>query len=283
MTKTLKSKRQIDVLCKVLAYIVLIFACIIVLAPFSIVVATSLQTYADSVKVPFKFFRGYFNFEYYGEILSDKDIYRGLMNTLIVVVPIMFIGTFMSALSAFAFAKIRFKGKVAMFTTLMFSMMLPGIITMVPAYVIYDMLGFTDTFVPLMLPNAFGTAACVFYLRQYFKGFPDELIEASELDGLSKFGSFTRIILPLSKPAIVAQLILWFIAGYNDYFGPMLYLNTKEKYTLQLILHLMTGSAESRWPKIMSASVIIMIPVLLIYLFCQKYFIEGITMSGIKE
>ena len=281
--KSIKSRKKIEATKKLLAYLVLIFACVIVLAPFSIVISTSLKTYPDSVKVPFRFFVGYVDFTSYKEILTDPSIWQGLKNTLFIVVPIMFIGTFNSALSAYAFSKLKFKGRNAMFFTLLASMMLPGIVTMTPAYVIYDMIGWTDTFLPLMIPNAFGTAACTFYLRQYFMGFPDELLEAAELDGLGKFGTFIRILLPLAKPALIAQLILWFIAGYNDYFGPMLYLNTRENYTLQLVVKLMAGSADQRWPKIMSASMIMMAPILLIYLFCQKYFIEGITMSGMKE
>ena len=278
-----KSKKRQEMTSKSLAYIVLIIACILVIAPFTIIISTSFKTYQDSVKIPFSFYMGYLEFESYKEIITDKDLWNGLRNTLIVVVPIMFTGVFFSSLSAFAFAKLRFKNKKVMFSILLGSMMLPGIITMTPAYLIYDMIGWTDTFLPLMIPNMLGTAACTFYLTQYFKGIPDELVEAAKVDGLGNFGIFMRIFLPLSMPALIAQIMLWFISGYNDYFGPMLYLNTKEKYTLQLILSLMTGRAQSRWPKVMSACIVIMTPILLLYLFFQKYFIKGITLSSGKE
>ena len=278
-----RSKKRQDLTSKSLAYVVLIIACLLVIAPFTIVIATSFKTYQDSVKIPFSFYMGYLDTSSYKEIITDKDLWNGLMNTLIIVVPIMFTGVFFSALSAFAFAKLRFRNKKLMFTVLLGSMMLPGIITMTPAYLIYDMIGWTDTFLPLMIPNMLGTAACTFYLTQYFKGIPDELVEAAKVDGLGNFGIFIRIFLPLSMPALIAQIMLWFISGYNDYFGPMLYLNTKEKYTLQLILSLMTGSAQSRWPKVMSACIVIMTPILLLYLFFQKYFIKGITLSSGKE
>ena len=263
-------------------YLILILMCLTVLFPFAIIISTSLKTYADSVKVPFTFNPGYVDWSSYKAVLESESLWKGLGNTLFVVLPIMVIGVFTSALSAYAFAKIRFKAKNLMFTILMFSMMIPGVITMTPAYVIYDTIGWTDTYMPLMIPNAFGTAACVFYLRQFFSGIPTELIEAGKMDGLSNFGVFTRIMLPLAKPALTAQMILWFIAGYNDYFGPMLYLNSEDKYTLQLVLKLMAGSSESNWPKVMACCIVTMIPLLIMYFAAQKKFVEGITMTGLK-
>lgn len=280
MIKKRKVKFKLEIL---LTYFFLILTCIVILLPFSIVISTSFKTYADSVKIPFKFYMGYINFEAYKTVILNPNLWNGLKNTLIIVLPIMVIGVLTSSLAAFAFAKIKFKLNKLMFTILLLSMMLPGVITMTPAYVIYDTIGWVDTFLPLMIPNAFGTAACVFYLRQYFKTIPNELLEAAEIDGLSKFGVFVRIVLPLSKPAIIAQMLLWLIAGYNDYLGPMLYLNTRELYTLQLELNLMTGSAESFWPNIMASSIVIMMPMLILYFVAQKAFVEGIVMTGMKD
>lgn len=281
MTKA--SNRGKKIFGDVVAYTVLIIGCLGILLPFFVILSTSFKTYIDSVKVPFRFFRGYIDFAGYKEVLQMKALYTGIGNTLIVVLPIMFIGVFTSLLSAFAFAKMRFRAKGVMFTVLMFSMMIPGVITMTPAYVVYDWIGWTDSFLPLMIPNAFGTAACTFFLRQYFYTIPNEMLEAAEIDGLGKFGTFIRIMIPLAKPAIIAQMVLWFIAGYNDYFGPMLYLNTESKYTLQLVLRLMTGSAESNWPKIMACCIITMIPMLVLYFVAQKQLIEGISSTGLKD
>ncbi len=281
MTDNRKTKFSIS---NLVAYVTLVLACILVLFPFLVIIVTSLKTYPDSVKVPFEFFPETVTTEAYSQVLKMSSLWRGLGNTIIIVVPIMFIGVFNSSLAAYSFAKIKFKGRGLAFTILMFSMMLPGVITMTPAYVIYDTLGWTDTFLPLMIPNAFGTVTCMFYLRQYFHTIPKEMLEAAEIDGLGRFGTFLRIILPLSKPALVAQLILWLIAGYNDYFGPMLYLDSERKYTLQLVLHLMTGSAQSNWPKIMAGCVVALIPMLVIYLVAQKSFIDGIVSTGgLKE
>ena len=177
-----KSKKRQEFTSKLLAYIILTLAVILVLAPFSIVIALSFQSHSQAVNPPFNFFEGPLGFEEfsmafkesYAEFIAEKSVWNGLKNTLIIVVPIMFTGVFFSALSAFSFAKLRFKSKKIMFAVLLGSMMLPGIITMTPAFFIYDLLGWINNinepalaFLPLMLPNLLGTAACTFYLTQY--------------------------------------------------------------------------------------------------------------------
>lgn len=292
------SKKRQETISKVLAYIVLTLAVIVVLAPFSIVIALSFQSHSQAVNPPFRFFEGPFGWdsllvaflESYGEFIEEKSVWNGLLNTLFIVVPIMFTGVFFSALSAFSFAKLKFKNKKIMFAILLGSMMLPGIITMTPAFFIYDLLGWINNinkpilaFLPLMLPNLLGTAACTFYLTQYFKGIPDELLEAARMDGLDNFGIFIKIFIPLSLPALIAQLLLWFIAGYNDYLGPLLYIGDEEYYTLQLVLKLISGNADTNLPKVMAACITVMTPILLLYLFFQKYFLKGISLSSGKE
>jgi multiple sugar transport system permease protein len=293
-----RSKKRSEMTSKVLSYIVLGIAVLLVLAPFSIVIALSFQSHSQAVNPPFRFFEGPFGFdefsiafrESYAEFIAEKWVWNGLKNTLIIVVPIMFSGVLFSALSAFAFAKLRFKSKKIMFAILLGSMMLPGIITMTPAFFIYDLLGWINNidepalaFLPLMLPNMLGTAACTFYLTQYFKGIPDELIEAARVDGLGNYGIFTKIFLPLSLPALIAQILLWFIAGYNDYLGPLLYIGDEQFYTLQLVLKLTSGNADTNLPKVMAACIIVMAPVLILYLVFQEYFLKGIALSSGKE
>lgn len=299
MTKSFViSRKQREKISQILSYIVLSFAVLLVLLPFGIVVSLSLQSHSQAVNPPFKFFEGPFTLETlilafkesYLSFLEQKAVWKGLLNTLIIVVPIMFSGVFFSALSAFSFAKLRFKNKKIMFAVLLGSMMLPGIITMTPAFFIYDLLGWINNidkpvlaFLPLMLPNLLGTASCTFYLTQYYKGVPDELIEAARIDGLGNFGIFIKIFLPLSIPALIAQLLLWFIAGYNDYLGPMLYIGDEQFFTLQLILKLTSDNAYTNLPKVMAACVAVMIPILVLYLVFQEYFLKGISLSSGKE
>ena len=224
-----------------------------------------------------------FSVDAYLSTLSDKRVWLGLRNTLIVVCPIMLIGVFVSSLAAYSFAKIRFKGKNILFSLILGSMMLPGVITMTPAYVIYDYIGWTDSWAPLMVPGLFGTASCIFFMRQFISKIPDEVIESAKVDGLGHFGTFLRIIFPLIIPAVIAQVILWFFAGYNDYFGPMLYLDTTNKFTLQLVLQNISSQADGNMPKVMATCVISLIPALIVYAFAQKSLLKGIALEGIKK
>ena len=299
MSKSLTyTRRRQERTSQSLSYIILCIAVLLVLLPFGIILALSFQSHSQAVNPPFRFFEGELGLnefltafkESYSEFIGDKSVWNGLKNTLIIVVPIMFSGVLFSALSAFAFAKLRFKSKKIMFAILLGSMMLPGIITMTPAFFIYDSLGWINNidnpalaFLPLMLPNLLGTASCTFYLTQYFKGIPDELIEAARVDGLGNFGIFTKIFLPLSLPALIAQILLWFIAGYNDYLGPLLYIGDEQYFTLQLVLKLTSGNADTNLPKVMAACVIVMAPILLLYLIFQEYFLKGISLSSGKE
>lgn len=278
--KSIKTKEKIS---KILAYIVLTIASLIVLIPFLVILSTSFKSITEAQTLPFYLIPQEFNLDAYISTLSDKRVWLGLRNTLIVVCPIMLIGVFVSSLAAYAFAKIRFKGKNILFSIILGSMMLPGVITMTPAYVIYDYIGWTDSWAPLMVPGLFGTASCIFFMRQFISKIPDEVIESAKVDGLGHFGTFINIIFPLIIPAVIAQVILWFFAGYNDYFGPMLYLDTTDKFTLQLVLQNISSQADGNMPKVMATCVISLIPALIVYAFAQKSLLKGIALEGIKK
>ena len=149
---------------------------------------------------------------------SSTSIVEGFFNTLWIVIPPTVIGLMTSTLAAYAFAKMRFRGKNVMFGLLIATMMVPGIATLVPSYIIYDYLGITVSapFFPLMVPGMFGAAACVFFMRQAIFAIPDSVIEASRIDGIGPFGCFVKIVLPLVKPALLSQGVLGFVGGYND-------------------------------------------------------------------
>lgn len=268
---------------KIAAYIVLIVACLIVLLPFLIVISTSFKTDVEANTFPFHLIPQEFSLNAYKIVLTNSRVWLGLVNTLIIVMPVMFVGVFISSLAAFAFAKLDFKGKNIIFSLLLGSMMLPGVITMTPAYVLYDSIGWTNTWLPLMVPGLFGTASCIFFMRNYLVRVPNALIDAGKMAGLSYFGIFYKIILPIIKPALVAQIILWFFAGYNDYFGPMLYLSTESNFNLQLVLKNMVSQFEGQPTVMMSCCIFALIPALVIYGFAQKSLITGISLQGVKK
>lgn len=291
LTNKNKSARTSKVISNFCIYLVLVLFAIWILAPFSMVVITSFKTRKEASDPEFKFFPEKWSFDGYKEVFTyvagveENEIpvmLRGFINTLIIVLPPTIIGLFMSAMSAYAFAKLRFKGKNWLFSLLLLTMMIPGTIMLTPSYMIYDMLGWVDTPLPLMIPGMFGSATCVFFMRQFYSGIPDSLIEAAKLDGMGYFKIFWKIMVPLSVPALFAQGILGFIGGYNDYFGPYLYLHDPEWYTLQLALTSFSGTYSINIPTVMAGAIVAIIPALAIYVVAQKYFIEGIATSGMK-
>ncbi len=288
-----KSKRK-AIIGKILIYTALIIYALIIIFPFSIVLITSFKTWISSRNPIFEIFPDDgFTLEGYQEVLKydiwgtlDMPIMiQGFLNTLLYIIPPTFMGLFVSTLSAYAFAKLRFRAKNVMYAILLATMMIPGTITIAPQYLVYDSLGLTQTFpaFPLMIPGMFGAAACVFFMRQFISGIPDSVVEAAKIDGVGYFGIFIKIIVPLSVPALIAQGLLGFIGGYNDYFGPLIYLKDPAYFNLQLALQLLQGAYNNQRPSyVMAATVIALLPTLIIYFIAQEFFIEGIAASGIK-
>jgi len=284
----IKAKMRKELLRKTIIYTGLILFSLFVLFPFAIMLISSFKHKEETIgdftwwpKMGFTL-QGYENA--LEKVSSSTSIVDGFFNTLKIIIPPTIIGLLVSTLAAYAFAKLRFRGKKVMFGLLIATMMVPGIATLVPSYIIWDYLGVTMNapFVPLMIPGMFGTAACVFFMRQAIFSIPDSVIEASYIDGLGPFGCFRKIVLPLVKPALLSQGILGFVAGYNDYFGPLIYLKKPEYQTLQVAVSVFSDRYSGDWPSILAANVVAIIPTVLIYIFVQKYFIEGITAGGEK-
>lgn len=283
----IKARRRKEWLRKLIIYSGLVLFALFVLLPFAIMVISSLKHKEETIggftwwpKMGLTL-RGYANA--FKKVASSTSIIEGFFNTLWIIIPPTLVGLLTSTLSAYAFAKLRFRGKKVMFGLLIATMMVPGIATLVPSYIIWDYLGVTvdAPFVPLMIPGMFGAAACVFFMRQSISAIPDSIIEASRIDGIGTFGCFVRIVLPLIKPALLAQGILGFVGGYNDYFGPLIYLKS-DYQTLQIAVSVFSDRYSGDWPSILAANIVAIIPTVLIYIFVQKYFIEGITAGGEK-
>lgn len=286
-TKKVNTKKLIS---NILIYAALIFVALCVLAPLYIVVITSFKSKAEAMDPSFTFFpkkpdiHGYIEVFTYSSGGGDEmpTVIRGFLNTMIICIPTSIVGTFVSALAAYSFSKINFKSKTLLFSILLGTMMIPATISMIPSYVIYESLGWVDTFLPLILPSLLGSASCVFFMRQFFYSIPDELIECAQIDGLSNIGIFIKVIIPLSLPALIAQFLLSFVGSYNAYLGPLMYLQSPSKYTLQIALNFFRGTYTLDWATVMAGATVSLVPTLLLFLFGQKYFIEGIATTGIK-
>lgn len=276
-------------LAKFLVYFCLILVAVVIIVPFLIAIVTSLTPEIILVEQGFQWYTGYIDIGYYSRLLFTDEFgtfYKCFLNTVAYIMPPLLVGTFCSALAAYAFARINFTGKNLIFGLMLVSMVIPGIITTFPSYLLFiQVYKVNDWFpaFPLIVPGMFGAVGTMFFLKQYFSTLPRELEEAAEMDGLSRFGIFMKIILPLSTPAIITQLLLGFNGMYNDYLGPLLYLGGQpDLYTVQLFVNGLSSKLNPCYPLIMAGGVIALLPTLILYLSGQKYFVEGIVMTGIK-
>jgi multiple sugar transport system permease protein len=187
-----------------------------------------------------------------------------------------------SSLVAYGLARIPWKGRHALFAVLLSTMMLPAQVTMVPLFAVYKVLGWIDTFLPLTVPSFLGNAFYVFLLRQFFLTIPNDLTDAARLDGCTEFDIYRRVILPLATPALATVALFSFLNTWNDFLGPLIYLFDTDKLTLSLGLAMFNNQYGSYWGQLMAVSVVMTLPILVLFFFTQRTFIQGITFSGLK-
>lgn len=214
--------------------------------------------------------------------VADFRLY--LRNSMVVASLTVAGMTISSAIVAFGFSRIRWRGRDAVFVLVLASMMIPFTVIMAPQYLLFKHLGWIGTFLPLWVPAWFGGAFGIFLLRQFFLGIPRELDEAARIDGCSYWGVFRYVIVPLSRPALAVVALLTFISTWNDFAAPLVFLNHQEKYTAALGLQMyQTEHTTTPWNLVMAASVLVIAPVFLVFLFAQRALIRGIATQGIKE
>lgn len=214
---------------------------------------------------------------------SNLNFVRKFVNTMILsVVPTIGI-TLSAALVAFPFARLRFKGRDRLFLVLLSTMMLPGVVTMIPGYVLYANLGWIDTYYPFIVPAFLGGGAFnIFLMRQFMLGIPREMDEAAKLDGASNSQIFWQLLLPNCGPVLATIAVFSFIGSFRDFLGPLMLLNDPEKQTLEVALRSLQNARGTEWNYLMAGSVIVMVPIVVLFLFCQRYFVKGITLTGGK-
>jgi multiple sugar transport system permease protein len=204
-------------------------------------------------------------------------------NTLVILVLSLIGMLLSSSIAAYGFARIPFRGRRALFALCLATMMIPFPVIMVPTYMLFQWLGWIGTFKPLWVPAWFGAAFNIFLLRQFFMGIPKELEESAMIDGCSRWGCFWRIMLPLAMPALAVVALFHCLTVWNDLVGPLIYLSHQEQYTLSLGLQaLQARSGDTPWNQMMAAATLIMLPVIALFLFAQRTFIQGVATSGLK-
>lgn len=218
----------------------------------------------------------------YSKAVKTVPIGTYLKNTLFLCVVNVMASVMSSALIAYGFARMKFRGRDTLFLIMIGTMALPGQVTMIPVFALYRFLGWYGTFLPLIVPAFTGSAFFTFLLRQFFRTIPEELSEAARIDGASEWRIFGQLMLPLAKPALATCALFQFMGSWNDFFGPLLYLNDPARYTLAYGLQQFMSSYGGEWAQLMAGSCIFTIPIIVLFFLAQKTFIQGIATTGGK-
>jgi len=265
-------------------FVLLLIGAVAMVFPLLYMVLSSFMTKNQILSANFSIIPDPWKFGKYSEVLQKPEFLRGLRNTLTVAIPVLVVGAFTSSLAAFSFSKLKFKGKNGIFLGLLATMMIPFAVVMIPQYVMFTKMGWTNSLLPLIIPGLFGNVSIIFFLRQNLTSIPDSIVEAAKLDGCSYFRTFLQIFMPLMKGALATQLMLWFMGIWNDYLAPTIFIQNEEWFTLQVVIRSFNAyyAVNSDYPLIMAASVLSILPTLLLFFFFQRYIIESMAVSGVK-
>lgn len=269
-------------------YLLLTLGAFFLLIPFTWMVSTSLKEAGDVLKFPPEWIPDPVRWSNYGEALTqDYAPFHIFLSNTVIITLLSMVGQLLSAsLVGFSFARLRWWGRDYLFLVVLATLMLPYQVTLVPVFVLMKNLGWVDTLLPLIVPYFFGGGAFyIFLFRQFMMTIPLELDDAAKIDGCGTLGLYARITLPLSRPVLATAAIFSFLAHWNDFLGPLIYLNSVNNYTLSLGLRLLQGYGGygvQRWHLLMAASLLVLMPVLVLFFLAQRHFIQGVVISGVK-
>ena len=262
-------------------YVVLIALAVLMLIPFAWMLSASLKLDKDVFIFPIQWIPENPRWRNYIDIWTKIPLSKFVLNTTKLTIIVTLLQLLTSSFAAYAFAKLDFKYKNLLFMAYISTIAMPWQVYMVPQFIMMRGMGMNDSHMAIICLQAF-SAFGVFMMRQFYQGIPDELCEAARIDGMNEYRIYSKIMLPLSKPALSTLTIFTFVATWNDFLGPMIYLKTESKKTLQIGLRMFISQYSSEYGLIMAASVLSLIPVLIVFLSLQKYFVEGIAATGVK-
>ena len=250
--------------------------------PFFWLVSTSLKDLDQIFTLPPVWIPSPFLWKNYPESLGYFPFLQQLRNTLVIAVSAVILTVISSSLVAYSFSRLRWHGRDILFFAMLSTMMLPYQVTMIPLFIMFRSLGWVNTLLPLIVPHAFGVPFFIFLLRQFFLSLPRDLDDAAIIDGCSEFGVLWRVILPLAKPALATVALFQFLGSWNDFIGPLIYLNDPSKYTLSLGIQVFVSTVGVQWGWMMAVTTVLTVPVIILFFFTQRTFIQGIALTGIK-
>jgi multiple sugar transport system permease protein len=268
---------------KSISFIIVLVGALLFVLPFLWMLSSALKPEADLFTVPPQWIPDPFKWDNFIKSLTVLPFHIYYRNTAIITISTIIGDVFTAALVAYGFARFRFFGRNILFVLVLSTIMLPPQVTIIPRFIIFRWLGWVDTFAPIILPAYFGGSAFyIFLLRQFFLTIPRELDDAAKIDGLGPFGIFTMIILPLSKSSLAIIAIFSFLFNWNDFWHPLVFLSSEQNYTLALGLYSLQGHFFSTVSLLMAAAVMAMVPCLILFFVAQKYFIQGVVITGVK-
>ena len=274
-------RSTLSVVLKALLYVVLIALALFTLIPFVWMISASLKLDREVFSYPIRWIPETFHWENYSLIWSKVPLITYFKNTATIALLVTFIQTLTSSFAAYAFAKLRFRGRNTLFICYVATIAVPWQTYMLPQFILMRSMGLYDTLWAIVVLQSF-SAFGVFLMRQFYQGIPTELCEAARIDGLSEYGIWARVMLPLSRAAIATLVIFTFVGTWNDYMGPMIYLTRDVNKTVQVGLRRFIQENSSDYHLIMAVSVCSLLPVSIVFLALQKYFIQGIATTGLK-
>lgn len=280
-TENVSQYKYMGLVKRILIYGLLLAGAAVMILPFLWMLSASLKSNNQVFAFPIQWIPEVPLWQNYIDIWARIDFLTYYRNTILVTLCVTFNSVITSSLAAYAFAKIPFPERKAMFLLYVMTMAVPFQVIMIPQFIIMKNIGLSDSLLALIVLQSFSPLG-VFLLRQFFMGIPDELSESARIDGLNEFGIYSRIMMPLSKPALSSFAIFQFVFAWNDFLGPLIYLTSDKNKTIQLGIRKFYTQYGVEYGLIMAASVCALIPVIIMYLLFQKYFIQGIATTGIK-
>jgi multiple sugar transport system permease protein len=264
-------------------YGVLFIGAIIMIAPFAFLISSSLKLETQVFEFPIRWIPDPVRWMNYVDAMTLKPFGVFLKNTMIIALLNQVAILLTASLCGYGFARIEFPGRDFWFGIALATLMIPYFVIMVPQFVMFARMGWMDSFLPLVVPPFFGGGAFnIFLFRQFFRTFPEELADAARIDGCSEFGIYWRIFVPLAVPAFITVAIFTFMGSWNDFIGPLLYINSPDKFTVAIGLATFRSTLSTRWDLLMAASVAMTAPIVVLFFILQRYFIKGVVMTGIK-
>lgn len=280
--KKYSSKSRNALIGKILVYAILILITIVMVIPFLWMLSASIKSDREVFQMnPFVWIPEVPKWDNYIKIWTKIPMLKFVENTVFLTIVVTFLQLLTSSFAAYSFAKLEFKHKNALFLAYIATIAMPWQVYMVPQFIMMRAMGLNDKLLAMICLQAF-SAFGVFMMKQFYEGIPSELCEAARIDGMSEYKIYAKIMLPLSKPALSTLTIFTFVSTWNDYLGPLIYLKTESKKTIQLGLKMFIGQYSSEYGLIMAGSVLSLIPVIIVFLCLQKYFVEGVASTGLK-